>query len=634
MPRYLARREEKRVVAEQVRADVGILPSSLLLAAGTAGALVLPFLDPLDGLRGRFVLVLVGLGALVAGVLVHRPRHLWPWRWAFTGLSFSATGDIAVLLASRDGEVAGNVPIDAWLTAIGGTLLLFSMGLVVRRVRGPDPGTALDALLLAVAGWTLAWQLLVVPAGAPGWAGSGTEVAGGLQVLVYAGVLGLIIGTAHALPRGRRTSASLLAVALGAALTAFLLGAMSEAAETAAHYGGVRASFGAFAYTAVGAAALHPSIRALDQRALAPNDTFTLGRSVAVGLALLTPPAVLAIAEVRGTAVGVTTLVAAWMLSVPALLVRLRLFGQGRDEARRHAAATDHRLEALVAHTTDLLLVVDPDADLTIRYASPAARRLLGFEPRQLVGRSVRDLPCDDPAILPELLLDEAALPRRVDVPLWHADGSRRWLEATADTTTDLDGGAALVLTLSDVTERKQDELRWVEAAHRDALTGLRNRRAIELELEAAFVELSAQGTRFGVLLCDLDGFKAVNDQAGHEAGDHVLQHVGARFAGMLRGDDVIGRLGGDEFVVVSHTSSTDRELIHIAHRLLSVLEEPIEIDGIAHQVGVSIGVAVADGDDLSVGALLRRADIALYAAKSAGKGQVAASNGQAVTGG
>jgi diguanylate cyclase (GGDEF)-like protein/PAS domain S-box-containing protein len=334
---------------------------------------------------------------------------------------------------------------------------------------------------------------------------------------------------------------------------------------------------------------------------------------------------VLLVADARGTPVAIASLAAAWMLLVPALLVRLRLFGRGRDEARQHAAATDQRLEALVAHTADLLLVVDPDLNLTIRYVSPAARRILGFEPHQLVGRSVLDLPCDDVTILPELLLDDAsALPRRVDVPLWHADGSRRWLEATADAATDLDG-AALVLTLSDVTDRKQDELRWVEAAHRDALTGLRNRRAIEQELEVALEQVSTRGARFGVLLCDLDGFKAVNDQAGHDAGDHVLQHVGARFAGVLRGNDVIGRLGGDEFVVICRDAGSDRELRHVAHRLLSVLEEPIECDGMPHRIGVSIGVAVADGSDGSVGRLLRRADVALYEAKSSGKGRVAA---------
>ncbi|MFP4148394.1 MAG: diguanylate cyclase domain-containing protein [Nitriliruptoraceae bacterium] len=611
------------MAAQRGRADVGSLPALLFLSLGTAAAAVLPFLDPLNGLRGRFALVVIGLVAIVGGVLINRPRHLWPWRLAFTGMSLSATGDVAVLLASRDGEVAGNVPVDAWLTAAGGALLVAAMGLVVRRVRGRDPGTALDGLLLAVAVWTLAWQVLVVPAGAPGWAGSGTEAASGLQVLLFAGVLGLLLGTAHALPRGSRTSALLLAVGLCAALTAFLLGAMSAASDTATHYGGIRASLGALANIAVGAATLHPSIRALDQRVIVTQDTFTLGRSVAVGLALLTPPVVLAIAEVRGTAVGVVSLVAAWMVSVPALLVRLRLFGRGRDEARQHALASDQRLQSLVAHTADLLLVVDPGLDLTIRYASPAAQRIVGFEPRQLVGRSVLDLPSDDTTTLPELLLGDAPFPRRHDVPLWHADGTRRWLEATVDVSSDLED-PALIVTLSDVTERKQDELRWVEAAHRDALTGLLNRRALEQELEASLAVLETHGRRFGVLLCDLDGFKAVNDQAGHEAGDHVLQHVGARFAGVLREGDVIGRLGGDEFVVVCREATTERDLNQVAHRLLTVLEEPIEVQGLAHRVGVSIGIAVADGTERSVGELLRRADVGLYGAKSAGKGRVA----------
>ena len=600
------------------------LPTLLLLAFGIAGAALLPLLDGVAVLRWRFVLVLAGIVAVGVGVARHRPEHRRPWLMLGAGLSCSATGDVIVIAASRDGDVAGNIPADAWLTTAGGVLVLLAMIEVVHRVRGSDAGSALDGLLLAVAGWTLAWQLLVAPNSAPGWAGSGTEVAGGLQILLYSGVFGLLLGTAHALPKGSRTAALLLAVGISAALGAFLLGAMSEAADAATHYGGHRALLGAVANLAAGAAALHPSMRAVDRRYPAPPDTFTIGRSTAVGLALLTPPTVLLVAELRGSPIAIMSLAAAWMVLVPAVVARLRLFGRGRDEARQQAAATDQRLHALVAHTADLLLVIDPDLDLTIRYASPAATRLLGFEPAQLEGRSVLDLPCDDATILPGLLLDEEVLPRRTDVPLWHADGSRRWLEATADTTTDLEG-PALVLTLSDVTERKQDELRWVEAAHRDALTGLLNRRGIEHELEQELQDLAAKGGGFGVLLCDLDGFKAVNDHAGHEAGDHVLQHVGARFAGVLRDGDAIGRLGGDEFVVICRGAGTERELRHVAHRLLSVLEEPINSDGISHRVGVSVGIAVASASDGSVGRLLRRADVALYDAKSAGKGRVAA---------
>jgi diguanylate cyclase (GGDEF)-like protein/PAS domain S-box-containing protein len=333
---------------------------------------------------------------------------------------------------------------------------------------------------------------------------------------------------------------------------------------------------------------------------------------------------VLLVADLRETPIAVLSLAGAWMVLVPALLWRLRLFGRDRDAARRHAAAADQRLEALVAHTADLLFVIDPDLDLTIRYASPAAHRILGFEPSQLVGRSVLDLPCDDPTLLTGLLLDEASMPLRADVQVWHNDGSRRWLQATSDVTSDLDG-PALILTFSDVTERKQDELRWVEAAHRDALTGLLNRRGIEQRLEQELAATARSAGRFGILLCDLDGFKAVNDQAGHDVGDHVLRHVGARFAGVLRDGDAIGRLGGDEFVVICRGAGTERELRQVALRLLSVLEEPIESDGVSHRVGVSIGVAVAAATDRSPGRLLRRADVALYQAKSTGKGRVAA---------
>jgi hypothetical protein len=258
-------------MSQQGRTRGRELPALLLLAVGMAGAAALPTLDGLNVLRGRFVLVLVGIVAIAVGVARNRPTHRRPWRLLAAGLSCSATGDVAVLLASRDGEVAGNLPMDAWLTTVGGVLVLAAMMDVVRRVRGNDAGSALDGLLMAVAAWTLAWQLLVAPAGAPGWAGSGTEVAGGLQILIFAGVFGLLLGTGHALPKGSRTAALLLAVGLCAALAAFLLGAMGEAADAVVHYGGPRASLGAIANLAAGAAALHPSMRALDRRTRPPT---------------------------------------------------------------------------------------------------------------------------------------------------------------------------------------------------------------------------------------------------------------------------------------------------------------------------------------------------------------------------
>ena len=597
------------------------LASAALLAAGGAAALALLVLDGLPALRWRFGLVLLGILAVLVGVALNRPERRRPWALLVAGLAASATGDVVVLTASAGGEVAANLPADAWLTALGGVLVLAAMTDVTLRVRGRDPGSVLDALLLAVAAWTLLWQLLVVPAATPGWAGSGTELAGGIQVLLFVAVFGLLLRTTQATPRQERTAVTLLAVALSAAIGAFLLGAVGEASDAVAHYGGPRAVLGAIATLAAGAAALHPSCRALDQRRSPASDTFTARRSLAVGAALLTPPAVLLIAEVRGTEVGTGTLALAWVILVPAVLARLHLLGASRDAARTAAVASDQRLRSLVAHTADLLLIVESGSRPRIRYGSPAALGLLGIPPEHLVGTSALDLHADDPAALRRFLTVETALPRTADLELGHRDGSLRWMELVADAYADAEG-QAVVLTVRDISDRKRSEMRWVREAHHDALTGLMNRRGVEARLDDALGRLATQGGRFGVLLCDLDGFKAINDRGGHLVGDEVLQLVGGRFRGVLRGEDVVARFGGDEFLVVCNSASGRGSLEQVAARLIGALREPVVIDGVAWPLGVSIGMALADGSDVSPGRLLRRADVALYRAKAEGKGR------------
>jgi len=597
------------------RASVG------LLIVGALGVARLAQLDGLSALWWRFGLVLAGIVAVVVGVVANRPRRRRAWLLLLAGVCASAAGDLMVLLSATPGSIPANVPADAWLTAAGGGLVLLAMLDVTVGVRGRDLGSALDAVLLAAAVWTLLWQLLVVPADVPGWAGSGTELAGGLQVLLFVAVLGLLVRTIRALPVRDRTATLLLAAALSAAIGAFLLGATGRAADGIAHHGGARAILGAVANLMAGAAALHPSMRALDVRRVTASDTFTAGRSIAVGLALLAPPVVLLMSQLLGVEVALGSLAVAWIILVPAVLARLHLLGAGRDAALLDAAASDRRLRSLVAHTGDLLLIVDPDRQARIRYASPAAARVLGIPPEHLVGTSALDLPTDDPPALRGLLVrDPESLPRAADLPLRHRDGDGRWIQVVVDRYVE-GSSPALVLTLSDITDRKQSEMRWVRAAHHDALTGLVNRRGIEERLEQHLGRLATQGGRFGVLLCDLDGFKSVNDTGGHLVGDEVLRHVAARLRRIVRDGDVVARLGGDEFVVLCTSAVDERALEQVADRVIASLREPIVVHGTAWQIGVSVGMALADGTDASIGRLLRRADVALYQAKAAGKG-------------
>ncbi len=155
--------------------------------------------------------------------------------------------------------------------------------------------------------------------------------------------------------------------------------------------------------------------------------------------------------------------------------------------------------------------------------------------------------------------------------------------------------------------------------AHTDALTGLPNRRGLTDALQR-LLPMAAADRLTAVYLLDLDGFKAINDSLGHEAGDRLLVQVAQRLAAQLRASDVVARLGGDEFVVVAAALRGDAEARALGGKLLDAFAAPFEVSGQDCRVGLTIGYALAPIDGRDAGDLLKRADAAMYAGKQAGR--------------
>ncbi len=155
-----------------------------------------------------------------------------------------------------------------------------------------------------------------------------------------------------------------------------------------------------------------------------------------------------------------------------------------------------------------------------------------------------------------------------------------------------------------------------VQQANTDALTGLANRRGVMQKLEAAFKSRS----QLALFYIDLDKFKPVNDQYGHEAGDAVLKRVAELFLACARDTDVVARLGGDEFIII-YMGLTDRAILEQrANKILEVINEPIWLGDIRVKLGASIGITVAPQDGSTVEALLNASDETMYAVKKAGR--------------
>jgi diguanylate cyclase (GGDEF)-like protein/PAS domain S-box-containing protein len=177
------------------------------------------------------------------------------------------------------------------------------------------------------------------------------------------------------------------------------------------------------------------------------------------------------------------------------------------------------------------------------------------------------------------------------------------------------DGG--WVSTLEDVTDKKIIESRIIHLASHDTLTELSNRLSFRDQVERRL----AKSSTCALLYMDLDRFKPVNDMLGHAAGDHVLQVVAERIGVQLRKSDVGARLGGDEFAILLSDCSNELDASAVALRLIREISSPIHIEDVEVTVGISIGLVFAPLHGTDVDILLRNADLALYAAKQAGRG-------------
>jgi diguanylate cyclase (GGDEF)-like protein len=166
-----------------------------------------------------------------------------------------------------------------------------------------------------------------------------------------------------------------------------------------------------------------------------------------------------------------------------------------------------------------------------------------------------------------------------------------------------------------------ESEARATHMAHHDALTGIANRAWLEKRLSQVVPEIRRNGRSIAVHCIDLDGFKDLNDTHGHQAGDELLRAVAGRLKAQCREGDVCARLGGDEFAIVQ-VGADAAAAEHLAARTLAIFKQPFSLSSGTRQIGASIGVAVTGDSTLEGLELLRRGDLALYAAKDGGRGR------------
>ena len=309
--------------------------------------------------------------------------------------------------------------------------------------------------------------------------------------------------------------------------------------------------------------------------------------------------------------------------------------GQGLGERRAGAEAADMRFRLLAEHSIDMIVAVD--ADLAIRYASPATARLLGIAPADLHGHTLAELLAhDDRAAFIARHFTRAAQ-RGQSVPdlfrALHRDGSTRWVEARVARLPPGNGLGDYLVTLRDADQRRRFEETLDKAnselqtlASTDALTGLANRRQFDATLHKEWYRALRDATPLALLMIDLDRFKTLNDRFGHQLGDAFLARIGQVIRNNVRrAGDLPARYGGEEFAVVlpGTAAAGAMEIAEHIRRAVQATDTSDLVPG-GHAISVSIGVAaavaLAGGGSAT---LVHSADSALYQAKRNGRNRV-----------
>jgi len=336
-----------------------------------------------------------------------------------------------------------------------------------------------------------------------------------------------------------------------------------------------------------------------------------------------------------------------WVRGLAALVLLFDIYTvyQQRElqRIRRRLGERERLFQLITENAADMIAVIDRNGQRL--YNSPAYQKVLGYDPEELAATSSMD------QIHPEdraRVLEAAEKARntgrgeRLEYRIRHKDGSWRFIESTASAIRSPEGETeGLVIVNRDITERKRAEEKLDHLSFHDGLTNLPNRALFLDRLQRAITQARRHSDfRFAVLFIDIDEFKVFNDSLGHVAGDALLIQIAQRLTVCLRGADTVSRPrlgdtpeilsgestlarpGGDEFTVLIEELHDPSDTIRVAERIQQRLAVPFDLNGQEIVLTVSIGIAFSSSAGAEAQDVLGDAEIAMYRAKSTGKGR------------
>jgi diguanylate cyclase (GGDEF)-like protein/PAS domain S-box-containing protein len=302
------------------------------------------------------------------------------------------------------------------------------------------------------------------------------------------------------------------------------------------------------------------------------------------------------------------------------------IFGTGLDiTARKQSEHVLRVRERAIFASVNAIVITCCDGPVNrIEYVNPAFERITGYSLSEIKGRDPRFMRIEGCDTEEHRRLHEALMRResvRSVLRNVRKNGELFWNELRIDPVTNADGEVThFVGVINDVTEARHYERRLHHLAHHDPLTGLANRTLLQERLKQA-IEFAERNRMVGALaFMDLDNFKHINDNLGHEVGDIVLRETAARLRANMREEDTVARVGGDEFVLVINDQGSPEQVADLVERIRRSMSAPVMAGGTEVMPGTSIGIALFPRDGSSVDKIMRAADAAMYHAKAMGK--------------
>ncbi len=292
-----------------------------------------------------------------------------------------------------------------------------------------------------------------------------------------------------------------------------------------------------------------------------------------------------------------------------------------RAEAALGESEERYRMLFNSSHDAIFLYALAPDGPGRFDEVNEMACQRLGYTRDELLGMTPCDIEADDCRGSLQAIGEKLRNERYVVFDTEHVakDGMRIPVEVSVR-LFDWNGAPHALAIARDVTERKQAEERIRRLAHFDALTNLPNRSLLLELLDQTLFEAKRYRRQFAVLFVDLDRFKQINDTLGHHAGDELLRSAADCLLESVRASDIVARFGGDEFVVVLTELRDARDAAGVAEKIVAAMTRPIALGAQTVSTTISVGIAIYPADGEEIGALVRKADAAMYRAKEAGR--------------